>query len=125
MTEETHIVIDTDKSVAPEGFEFTGEYRKPEQGEYFDEGNNVRLCTHYGQYALRYPILKKKRFKPENNEIYYSIGSELTVNQNCWCGCSYEIRLYEAGNCYQTEEDALKAKPGLRDTYMSVHDETD
>lgn len=67
------IVIDTEKSVAPEGFELTGEYRKSELGEYFLSGCEAVL---FGKGNLlpdeHNPILKKKppQFSFDNLQVH-------------------------------------------------------
>jgi hypothetical protein len=46
----------------PEGFEYTGEFRIPERGEYFCTDQNV-AATAPDNFATRWPRLRKKQLE--------------------------------------------------------------
>ena len=49
---------------------------------------------------------KYTRWKPRMGEKYYFIKSNLTIDSEFWNGCTYDSSVYNAYNCFQTEEEA-------------------
>lgn len=52
---------------------------------------------------------KYTRWKPRMGEKYYFIKSNLTIDSEFWNGCTYDSSVYNAYNCFQTEEEAKSA----------------
>lgn len=45
-------------------------------------------------------------FKPNNEDIYWSVGLHGNMSLNIWKGSSKDYMFYKVGNCYRTEADA-------------------
>lgn len=58
------------------------------------------LCT--GAYGI-----KRKPWKPENNEYYYIVDPDGSICFDEWCmDNSIDLNYYKLGNCYRTREEA-------------------
>lgn len=57
---------------------------------------------------------KYTRWKPRMGEKYYFIKSNLTIDSQFWNGCPYDSSVYNAYNCFQTEEEAEEARDHLK-----------
>ena len=51
-------------------------------------------------------IIKKKPWKPKNNEVYYYVNASGTVDCEEWLSFCEDITWYKLGNCYRTKEEA-------------------
>ena len=45
-------------------------------------------------------------FKPNNEEIYWSVDRHGNASLNIWKGSSKDYMFYKVGNCYRTEAEA-------------------
>lgn len=101
------IKIDIANSVAPDGYEFTGEYRQVEKGEYclFPWGALLmreKTCAHY-------PILRKikpKRWRAGPKGIYFYVDGDATVRDHIDRRDEIDEHLYAIGNHFRTEVEA-------------------
>jgi hypothetical protein len=50
--------------------------------------------------------IKRKPWKPQYNERYYSIGTGGVLEGGTWLNDFLDIALYRLGNCYKTPEEA-------------------
>lgn len=89
----------------PEGYEYTGEIRRPLEGElYFHLFANFNKSE--GNYMWPAPILRKKRWRAECGEKYIRItscGEKSTIFDH---RDKYDDRMWLIGNYFKTEEQA-------------------
>ena len=91
----------------PEGYEYTGEYRRSSEGELFLDDGMVLA----GQSVAPWLILRKKRWRANNELRYYCYvennGDIFTIED-------YQDYLdnsrYEKGNYFRTKEEAKASK---------------
>ena len=83
------IKIDTENSEAPEGFDFTGEYRKPKKGEwYFADPKPIMASFDFTNAP--YPILSKKEPKLrifEDGDEYFTCKGLVEIDELTSYGC--------------------------------------
>jgi hypothetical protein len=63
-----------------------------------------------------------QRWKPNVNEIYFSVVSHC-VFSNAWLGTSGDHDRYAIGNCFQTEAQAQEAASRVRELLLNYHKE--
>lgn len=51
-------------------------------------------------------IIKRKPWKPNNNDVYYIIDEKGYSSCEQWCNDSLDLNYYKIGNCYRTAEEA-------------------
>lgn len=54
-----------------------------------------------GEYVVR-----RKPWKPKDNEVYYRINDIGNVTIDTWDGLDLDIIFYKLGNCYRTRDEA-------------------
>lgn len=54
--------------------------------------------------------IKRKPWKPNYGDEYYSIGINGELEPGTWLDDFLDIAMYRLGNCYRTEEEAMKDK---------------
>jgi hypothetical protein len=121
---EHKIVIDTEKSIAPEGWEFTGEFRRTLSVEFYlgDNGNATP-----GPSAYSHPILRKK--KPERkrvglHELYWTIDIDsFSIVSRLDCRGSKDERRFTIGNYFHSREEAEEAARRLKETLAAYNQE--
>ena len=121
MNKETIIKIDVANSIAPDGYEFTGEYRAPEEGEPFSYEGIVEFG---GKFTDEFPILRKiksKRWRAKYgaDKAYFYISEFLKVEFTWENTLTVDDRRYKIGNYFQTEEEALEVAELLKQTLAS------
>jgi hypothetical protein len=104
----------------PEGYEATGEYRRPECGECYlwDTGANIgKSCCDPEERDTPLVILRKKPWRAARGDVYWIVGS---------CGMVLDIEEdgnvendehFEFGNYFKTEEQAEAAAERVRRAY--------
>jgi hypothetical protein len=121
---EHKIVIDTEKSIAPEGWEFTGEYRKALSGEFclLDFGH-----IYQGASLEPHPILRKKkseRKRVELHGLYWTIDYiDFTVISKLDCQEFRDERRFASGNYFYSREVAEEAAHRVKETLAAYHQE--
>jgi hypothetical protein len=90
-----------------EGYEYTGEYRQAEKGEYYLAAKTVSSCS--GTTLNPYLILKKKAWRAEHNYGYFYIAASGRVFHEIERHADYDQARYEVGNYYKTRDEAEKA----------------
>lgn len=77
----------------------------------------------YWKYAELHCLLngtlaiKRKPWKPEVNEMYYTVAENGTLERNICVWDFIDISLYKLGNCYRTKEEAEAS----RDKWISFY----
>ena len=56
----------------------------------------------------------KLPWKPRKGDGYWWVDFDSSAIEDHWDGCSGDIALYYAGNCFETREEALKTPIGGR-----------
>ena len=88
--------------------EYDANYYFLEDGIYVDvvskphranEGLLFDIVT--GEYTI-----KRKPWKPNNNDVYYIIDEKGYSSCEQWCNDSLDLNYYKIGNCYRTAEEA-------------------
>lgn len=85
----------------PEGWEYTGEFRPPEDGEHFF--NNPAIAQAVGVYYCCKHIVRKAKWVPVQGEYYYWVRANGKVER--W-NCCTDDKLVAFGNCFKTREEA-------------------
>lgn len=60
-------------------------------------------------------IFEKKKWKPKEGDDFYYISFLLATESNRWCDSNTDNRLYNAGNCFQTETECLAKIEQIKD----------
>ena len=82
-----------------EKFTVTSKYQTQLLTSSFVEG--VLFALIYGGYTI-----KRKPWKPQDNEKFYVVTSNLGITHKFWDDCSTCKNYYKLGNLYKTEEEA-------------------
>lgn len=91
-----------------DGYTYTGELRKPQEGEYYLHANwqfgaiKAGFCP---PPARRY-ILKKSRWRASYCKIYYYVDSDLVVEAITDRRSSVDDRRFSTGNYFRLKNDA-------------------
>ena len=82
---------------------------------FLEDGIYVDICKPYrANSGLLFDIvsgdysIKHKPWMPEDGECYYFVNENGSAVWDTWGGIYEDIILYKLGNCYKTEEEALK-----------------
>ena len=51
--------------------------------------------------------IKRKPWKPNANDIFWSINASGNADWSVWVGATQQLVCYKIGNCYHTEEEAV------------------
>lgn len=86
----------------PEGWEYTGEFRLPERGEYYSYNAKPTLVELDFMHGLSL-IIRKAKWKPVYGEYYYFVKANGKVAG--WTCRTYDMRVV-VGNCFKTREEA-------------------
>lgn len=91
-----------------EGYEYTGDYRKPNPGEHVAWG--VCGCAfkayEYSEQPESCFILRKKRWRAEQGERYWFLNARLMVERMIEFRDEFDDELFKIGNYFQTKEEA-------------------
>ena len=109
-----------------EGYEYTGEYRCPKEGEYYLDGSGV--SCHYGRrgdtYGVRFHILRKKRWRAVDGQLYWVVCTEGVLGG--WMVDSWyenfdeaDTCFYASGNYFQTKEEAEAMAEKVRELFKN------
>ena len=91
-----------------EGYEYTGEYRPPKDGEcYLGREHTAKKATF--NYDDRHLILRHKRWRAEKGGDYYYFDSHLEMRQTNDIRTAIDNQFYDAGNYFQTKEQCQQA----------------
>lgn len=96
---------------------------------YIEEAGNMVPCrgisytiVHKDQLAKNPNILtdwfeeinESNRWKPDESQEYYYLGSDGSVNVDEWCGLSIDRNRFNLGNCFQPEQEAERVVEYLK-----------
>lgn len=104
---------------APEGFKYTGEYRRPLKGEYYLDGDDrASLCS--AAMYMRMPILKSARWRAIEGGKYYRISTlnrlkRIKVSDDRGTRSNQD---YESGNYFRYASDANKAMKAIQEILL-------
>jgi hypothetical protein len=88
---------------------------------------NIKVGTPWQKRIINRPAPYVKpepeRFRPEVNQVYFSIVSHYVFNQ-AWLGTSGDHDRYAIGNCFETREQAEAALGKVKELLLSMHLET-
>ena len=95
-----------------EGYEYTGEYRGVEEGEYFLP--YTRMVAEKYEYSAHgifgnALILRPKRWRAEEGGEYYSFTDDLKIADCIDDYNEFDYSLYKSGNYFQTKEQCQQA----------------
>ena len=62
-----------------------------------------------------------ERWKPKPDEEYWFIWDTGQIKKQVWGTWSYDQRRWARGNCFQTRQDAERAREGLQDYLRRFH----
>ena len=62
-----------------------------------------------------------ERWKPKHGEEYWFIWDTGQMKKKVWGTWSYDQRRWAIGNCFQTRQDAERAREGLQDYLRRFH----
>lgn len=114
---------------APTGYEFTGEFRLANRGDYFlhidRDGSRVALeVLNTNAFGVPVPILRKTRWRALQGQLYYCVGNSNSVLGICTIvedGYPNDDNRHNQYNYFATPELAEQAlnkiKEILRETY--------
>jgi hypothetical protein len=92
------------------GYEYTGEYRSPEAGEWYLSAIGTVSLASCGFKRWPHPILRKKRlWRTAHGFPYYFVSDRLAVNQAVERGSSADYWRHQCGNYFATEGQAADA----------------
>ena len=83
---------------------------------------NLSVGTPWQKIVSPKPYVKPQRWKPNVNEIYFSVVSHCVLNI-AWVGTYHDHDRYASGNCFQTEAQAQEAASRVRDLLLNYHKE--
>ena len=63
-----------------------------------------------------------ERWKPKSGEEYWFIWDTGQIRKKVWGTWSYDERRWAIGNCFQTRQDAERAREGLQAYLRRFHD---
>lgn len=101
----TKVYIDLEKSMPPEGFEFTGDFRRAEVGEWYLLGPKARHAALASTGGSR-PILKKLRWRAAEDETYWYINSAGSPCRDYESRTQLHSDRHHVGNYFETWEQA-------------------
>lgn len=112
--------ISVDLPELPKGYEYTGEYRLPNEGcKFLDVMGEVSYATRASS-VMRF-IIRKSRWRAGLNDMYYTIMSGLEIYQLEERGDQEDSRLYGIGNYFKTKEMAQEAVKLYKEALEKVH----
>ncbi len=93
-----------------------------ENAVYWSDYSVVTLGTPWMPIKEPEPYVKPEpeRFRPEVNQVYFSIVSHCVFNQ-AWLGTSGDHDRYAIGNCFETREQAEAALGKVKELLLSLH----
>jgi len=104
----------------PEGYEYTGEYRKPREGEYALHNTIVLKCDN-DEYNHFHFILRKKRWRASKGSKYFNVECYGKACHDTDMQTYGDDLRYEIGNYFKTEAEAQKAADKLKEFLMQFH----
>lgn len=118
MDKET-IKIEMNMPPPPNGYEYTGEFRCPKNGEHFI--NNFGCVARADILSVNaFPILRKKRWRAGYGLPYYTVSEVGKVRKLIERDNHLSDLLYEIGNYFSTQEQAQEAASKIRDLLMEI-----
>lgn len=86
---------------------------------------NLSVGTPWQKIVSPKPYVKPEpeRWKPNVNEIYFSIVLPHYVFSDVWLGTSGDHDRYASGNCFQTQAQTHEAASRVRELLLNYHEE--
>jgi len=91
-------------------YKYTGEYRYPQQGEYYLVEGNTCLKRSAHVFKRQYPIIEREPWVPTVDETYYIFFEEGVVEGRSAAGPAYVKACIDSGNYFKTQELAETAR---------------
>lgn len=66
-----------------------------------------------------------KRWKPEEGERYWVLGSRGDTVNHTWNADQFDIQLYNTGNCFRAKVEAEAAAEKVKEFLLALHEETE
>lgn len=119
------LVLDLEKSVAPEGYQFAdSEVRHPKEGEYYGNSHGYAGEANHDFTGGNYPILKKAEpWRADSGRVYYSVkwrGDRFIIWSYIEFNTELDKRRYKSGHYWKTRNEGDETLNKLN----SVIDET-
>lgn len=112
----------------PKGFRFTGEFRKPELGEWCLYGNkfNARRAFQIsGTFnGLRFILekVKQPRWRGASGEVFFYVTLEGWTQGTTDCRGTFSNAMWDIGNYFQSMEQAVLASERVKAAYLGKED---
>lgn len=101
---------------------------------YFDKGGllieekDEQSNCHYDDYSLRLLVngwykIKKLPWKPKEGDEYWGVLMCGDTCQGCWSNRTQDFAMYYAGNCFETEKDAMEHAPEVIEKLKKKYEE--
>lgn len=124
-TKET-VTVKMELPAPPEGWEYTGEYREPLEGEWCLTCEGEILQGDGDQDWSKYPIIRKKKWYPKEGDMVWHTtldSSGSAVLSIPWNGGTIQSGLFKDGRIYRTEQAAQTALDRIRSVLIDAADE--
>jgi hypothetical protein len=106
----------------PEGWEYTGEYRRPAKGEGWLGIHGNSFDTSGGVAPLGcFFILKPVKWRAEQGEMFYLVTNRMTVTSTTDIRTKSDNVQYESGNYFRTEKEAENAASAIKELLKQLN----
>lgn len=106
----------------PEGWEYTGEFRKVSNGDWYLHEGEAKNWVAPVFSTWCYPILRRKRWVPNIGDKYWFSPASGTISA-FYDGCIWDKEKLKHGNCWRTEEQAIAYAKACRELAEKMHSE--
>lgn len=107
-------------------YEPTGEMRSPILGEYFYNVVEKRVVHFLNEHYLpihEMPIYRKKQWRATDNEMYFFVRNDGTIDSRADTQRPLDTMLFELGNYFMIKSDAELLAERIKDTIQDFRDE--
>lgn len=112
------LVIDLEKSVPPEGYEFSGEFRIAREEEYYLSSSLEVIRAGYTDTMALYPILRKKRWRAEDHGMYWYVDTDTDMVVEGLDNRTHRATShYCMGNYFKEQDEAVKYLKKIREVF--------
>ena len=105
----------------PEGWEYTGEFRKVSDGEWYLYHGNALRWDARGFSADCYPILRRKRWVPKMGDKYWYVNA-CGISSTSYEECAWDMEKVKCDNCWRTKEKAQEYFDACRKLAQKMQD---
>lgn len=118
MSDKVEVVLEDGlcKVVLPEGFSLTGEFRPPQDGEYFlNEALEIVKADFY--HLFSFFIVKKNKPRARIHNMYFTISGNLELKEYRDTRTKFDNERYSSGNYFLDKETAEKALKEIKEVF--------